>query len=87
MTQFEQVVQAVQKGELKAPKVSMGNSEIEYFHYQLTNSLFAFKIFAGGMKMRGTKFTDLKKYYGLKARTAKDAVPEFEKFMNDFLNK
>jgi hypothetical protein len=32
---------------------------------------------AKGMTCRGIKFTDIKKYYGLKGRSAKDCLPQF----------
>ena len=39
---------------------------------------------------RGIKFSDIKRYYGLKGRSAKDCLPQFEKIMADYkaeLNK
>jgi hypothetical protein len=39
---------------------------------------------ASGMKFKGVKFTDLKKYYGLKGRTAKDCLPQYEQIMSEY---
>jgi hypothetical protein len=39
---------------------------------------------ASGMKFKGVKFTDLKKYYGLKGRTAKDCLHQYEQIMNEY---
>jgi hypothetical protein len=36
------------------------------------------------MSMRGVKLTDLKKYYGLRGRTAKDVLPQFVIIMNNY---
>jgi len=36
------------------------------------------------MKCRGITFTQIKKYYGLKGRTAADCVPQLIHIMNEF---
>jgi hypothetical protein len=41
---------------------------------------------ARGMSCRGIKFTDIKRYYGLKGRSAKAALPEFIELMEKHLN-
>jgi len=84
MTQFEQAVEAANRGELQTPSVSVGNKKINYFGYQLATHHFNLKLMAKGMKFRGIKFTDLKNYYGLKGRSANDCLEQFEKIMADY---
>jgi len=42
------------------------------------------KLMAKGMKFRGIKFTDIKKYYGLKGKSAKDCLLQFEEVMEKY---
>ena len=84
MTPFEQAQEQVRNGELKAPRVSNNQGSINYFGYQLSVHHFNLKVMASGMKFRGIKFTDLKKYYGLKGRTAKDCLPQYEQIMSEY---
>ena len=42
---------------------------------------------AKGMTFKGIKFTDIKNYYGLTGRSAKDCLPQFEKIMADYKEK
>jgi hypothetical protein len=84
MTQFEQAQAQVKEGTLKAPSVSMGSSTIDYFGYQLATHRFNLKVMASGMKFNGITFTQIKKYYGLKGRSAKDCLPQFEQIINDY---
>jgi hypothetical protein len=84
MTQFEQAIEQVRQGTLKTPSVSMGNQSINYFGYQLSVHHFNLKIMASGMKFKGITFTQIKKYYGLKGKSAKDCLPQFEQIMNDY---
>jgi hypothetical protein len=39
---------------------------------------------ASGMTCRGIKFSDIKRYYGLKGRSAKDCLPQFEQILADY---
>ena len=75
-TPFEQAVEQARLGQLKLPSVSMSNKSIDYFAYQLAVHKFNLSIMASGMTCRGIKFTDIKKYYGLKGRSAKDCLPD-----------
>jgi len=77
-TPFELAQEQVKQGLITTPSVSSGGSEIDYFGYQLATHKFNLRIMSSGMKCRGIKFTDIKKYYGLKGRTAKDCLPQFE---------
>jgi hypothetical protein len=84
MTQFEQAQQQVREGKLQTPSVSNGGKQIDYFGYQLAVHRFNLKIMASGMTCRGVKFSDLKRYYGLKGRSASDCLPQFEKILADY---
>lgn len=85
MTPFEQAIQDVKDGKLTAPNVSVGAKPIDYFKYQLATHKFNLSIMAKGMSFRGIKFTDIKRYYGLKGRSAKAALPEFLELMEKHL--
>ena len=76
-TQFEQAVEQARLGNLRTPKVSSANGTIDYFGYQLAVHKFNLSIMARGMTCNGIKFTDIKRYYGLKGRSAKDCLPQF----------
>jgi hypothetical protein len=39
---------------------------------------------AKGMKFRNITFTQIKKYYGLKGRTAADCLPQFDQLMENY---
>lgn len=65
-TQFEKAVEAVKAGTLQTPYVNFEGKQVPYFLYQLAVHHFNLKIMAAGMKCRGIKFTDIKKYYGFK---------------------
>jgi hypothetical protein len=84
MTPFQQALQQVREGKLQTPIVSSGSKEIDYFGYQLSTHKFNLRIMASGMTFRGVKFTDLKKYYGLKGRSAKDCLAEFDQIIADY---
>jgi hypothetical protein len=84
MTQFEEAQEQVRQGLLKAPNVSTAEGNIDYFGYQLAVHHFNMKLMAKGMKFRGIKFTDIKKYYGLKGKSAKDCLLQFEEVMEKY---
>lgn len=77
MTQFEQAQEQVKNGELRTPNVSAGAKTVDYFGYQLSVHKFNLSLMAKGMAFKGIKFTDIKKYYGLTGRSAKDCLPQF----------
>lgn len=80
-TPFEVAQQQVKEGLITPPSVSTGTGEVDYFGYQLSCHKFNLRIMASGMSCRGIKFTDIKKYYGLKGRSAKDCLPQFEEII------
>ena len=87
MTPFETAQQQVKDKQLQTPSVSVGAKPIDYFGYQLATHHFNLKLMAKGMTFRGIKFTDIKNYYGLKGKSAKDCLPQFEKVMADYKEK
>ena len=84
MTPFEQAQQDVKNKTLQTPSVTVGAKPIDYFGYQLATHKFNLSIMAKGMMFKGIKFTDIKKYYGLKGRSAKDCLAQFEQIMADY---
>jgi hypothetical protein len=84
MTNFEKAVEAAKNGNLKTPSVSMGNKQIDYFGYQLANHKFALGILASGMKIRNVRLKDIKDYYGLKGKSAKECKEEFEVIITNY---
>jgi hypothetical protein len=83
-TQFELDLAAYNEGKLKLASVSMGNASIHPMGYRLAVHKRDMKVFAMGMKMRGNTLKGLKGYYGLKSRSAKDCLVEFEVIYSDF---
>jgi len=84
MTPFEQAQQQVKNGTLQTPSVSAGKGNIDYFGYQLSVHHFNLKLMAKGMKFRNITFTQIKNYYGLKGKSAKDCLPQFEEILNNY---
>jgi len=87
MTPFEQAQEDVKNKKLTTPSVTVGAKPIDYFGYQLATHKFNLSLMAKGMKFRGIKFSDIKHYYGLKGRSAKDCLEQYEKIMADYKEK
>ena len=87
MTQFEEAVEQAFGGTLRTPDVSYGAKQVDFFTYQLAINRSNLKLMSDGMKFRGIKLKDIKEYYGLKGRTAKDCLVEFEKSATDYKAK
>lgn len=83
-TPFQQAVESVKNGTLKAPSVSVGNAEVDYFSYQLEIHHFNLKLMARGMKFRGITFTQIKKYYGLNGKGAQGCLQQFTDIMHEY---
>lgn len=83
-TPFETTLQAIEEKRLSAPVVSYEGSEVNYIRYQLATHKFNLSLMAKGMTFRGIKFTDIKKYYGLKGRTAADCLPQFMEIFDTY---
>jgi len=84
MTNFEKALQQAREGKLQTPSVMNGDQPVDYFLYQLACHKYALSILSIGMKMRGVKLTDMKKYYGLKGRSAAECLPQLEKILADY---
>ena len=84
MTKFEQAIQDVKDGKIVPPSVSYGSTPIDYFGYQLAVHKFDLNILAIGMKKKGVKLKDLKDYYGLTGKTAKECVPQLKEIINQY---
>ena len=82
MTPFQQALIAASKGKLQTPIVSTSEGNINYFGYQLAVHKFNLSLMAKGIQSRGVKLGDLKRYYGLKGRTAADCLPQFIQLMD-----
>ena len=82
ITPFEDALQQVAAGNLETPNVSYAGANIDYFKYQLTVHKFNLRLMAKGMTCRGIKLKDLKWYYGLKGRSAKDCLVQFEELLS-----
>jgi len=84
MTQFQQALIAASEGKLQTPTVSNANGNIDYFGYQLAVHKYNLSLMALGMKCRGITFTQIKKYYGFKGRTAKECLPQMEQLLINY---
>ena len=84
MTQFQQSMLATEEGSQRVPKVIYEGREIPFAGYQLATHIYALKIMALGMKMRGVTFTQIKKFYGLKGKSAKDCIPQLQQIQNSY---
>jgi len=85
MTQFEKVMESANAGNLQTPKVSIGQTNVPYFAYQVSVHYFNLKLMSKGLQVRGLRLKDLKDYYGLKGRTASDCLPQMESIRNMFM--
>ena len=83
-TPFQQAVEQARAGQLRTPEVIMEKGKIDYFNYQLAVHKFNLSLMAKGIMSRGVKLSDLKKYYGLKGKTASDCLPQFLKLMDEY---
>lgn len=86
MTTFEQVQQQIATGEVRAPKVFYREGEMPFTGYQLAVHIFNLKGMALGMKFRGITFTQIKKYYGLTGKSAKECIPQLEEIQRRYRN-
>ena len=84
MTQFQQSMLATEEGSQRVPKVIYEGREIPFAGYQLATHIYALKIMALGMKMRGVTFTQIKKFYGLKGKSAKDCIAQLQQIQNSY---
>ena len=81
MTQFQQALLDHSEGKLQVPTVGTASGNINYFGYQLAVHKYNLGIMAAGMKCRGITFTQIRKYYGLTGRTAKECLEQMDQLM------
>jgi hypothetical protein len=84
MTQFQQSMLATEGGSKQVPTVIYEGKEIPFAGYQLAVHIYALKIMALGMKMRGVTFTQIKKFYGLSGKSAKDCIAQLQQIQNSY---
>ena len=84
MTPFQQALISASEGKLKTPTVSTASGNVNYFGYQLAVHKYNLGIMAAGMQCRGITFTQIKKYYGLKGRTAKDCLGQMDQLISAY---
>jgi hypothetical protein len=83
-TPFEVAYKQVMEGLLKAPSVNYQGQGIPYFRYQLSVHKFNLSIMSSGMTCRGVKLKDLKNYYGLTGKSAKECLEQFEVILDNY---
>lgn len=84
MTPFQQALLDHSEGKLQTPTVGTASGNIDYFGYQLAVHKYNLSIMAMGMKCRGITFTQIKNYYGLIGRTAKDCLGQMDQLMGAY---
>ncbi len=84
MTQFQQSMLATENGTMQVPTVHTEGGTIPFAGYQLAAHIYALKIMGMGMKMRGVTFTQIKKYYGLTGKSAKECIPQLQQIQNAY---
>ena len=82
ITPFNTTCNAVETGKCQTPDVTVGGKKVGYISYQLAVHHFNLKLMAAGMKFRGISLKQLKQYYGLTGRSAKDCLAQFEIILN-----
>jgi hypothetical protein len=85
MTPYQKALAAVQNGTANPPKVYYGTKQIDFLSYQFAAHKFALSVMANGMKLRGMKLSQLKNYYGIQGRTAKDVMEKFIPIMDEYM--
>ena len=83
-TPFEIAQEQVKNGELNTPKVSTKDGNIDYFGYQLAVHKYNLGLMSKGINFRGITFTQIKKYYGLKGKSAKECLPQLSQMVEDY---
>ena len=83
-TPFEQALEQVKSGQVKTPKVSTADGEIDYFGYQLAVHKYNLSLMSLGLTCNGIRLSDLMRYYGLKGRSAKKCLPQFLDIMSNY---
>jgi hypothetical protein len=85
-SKFELAKEQVNQGTLKAPKVSYGGTEINFFDYQLSVHRFQLGVLSTGMKMRGLRLKDIKSYYNLTGKSAQICLEQLDLIILTYKN-
>lgn len=83
-TPFEIAQEKAKRGEINVPAVISDGNHLDYFGYQLAVHKYNLGLMAMGLKSRNITFTDIKKYYGLKGKSAKDCLPQLSQMVEDY---
>jgi hypothetical protein len=78
LTPFQKAVLGVPSGTYTPPSVNYEGKNINYFAYQISVHHYYLKLMAVGIANKQVKLKDLKNYYGIKGKTAKDVLADFE---------
>lgn len=78
LTPFQLAQQQAEAGTLKVPTVGTAGKTIPYFGYQLAVHVYNLSLMAKGLHFRNIKFTEIKKYYGLKGKSAADCIQQLK---------
>ncbi len=84
MTPFEKAVEAAKNGTLKTPNVTVNDSTIDAFYYQLTHHLHYLKMTNLGLRVKGFSVHNVKRYYGLKSKLIVDCVKELTAIKDNY---
>lgn len=85
MTPFEQAHQDWIDGKIQVPKVYYGDGELNPFLYQIAVHKYHLKLMSAGIAPGGQpKLKQLKEYYGIKGRTAKDVYNSFIELIKSY---
>jgi hypothetical protein len=77
MIPFEQVKIEIANGTKRLPSIMMNGKNINPVIYELTVHKFYLSLMAKGISNRQVKLSYIKKFYGLKGRTAAEVLPGF----------
>jgi hypothetical protein len=83
MKTFKELKAQVELGQ-KMPTVSVNKGNVSFLGYQLAVHVYALGIMSLGMTYPGVTFKEIKAYYELKGRSAKDCLPQLKIILSDF---
>ena len=84
MTKFEELKSQVLAGTVNVPSVSSNGGNISFLGYQLSVHVYNLGLMGLGMTFSGITFKEIKDYYGLKGRSAKDCLPQLKAIHEEF---
>jgi hypothetical protein len=84
MTPFEQAHQDWMEGKIQLPRVYHGDSELNPFLYQIAVHKYYLKLMSVGIGTKQVKLSDIKKFYGIKGKSAKDVYNSFTELIKSY---